>query len=65
MNSLRNLSIERLYFILSHSDADIKDTEVIDINNKLNFKLKLLFRRKSQKHCISQWYFYFTGRPKD
>jgi hypothetical protein len=31
-------------FILSHSDAATKDTEVIDINNKLN--LKLLFRRK-------------------
>jgi hypothetical protein len=45
--------------ILSHSDADIKDTEVIDINNKLNLNLKLLFRRKSQKHCISQLVFYF------
>ncbi len=46
--------------ILSHSDADIKDTEVIDINNKLNLNLKLLFRRKSQRHCISQLVFLFS-----
>ena len=50
-------------FILSHSDAATKDTEVIDINNKLN--LKLLFRRKYQRHsCFSDDVFASQIDPK-
>ena len=45
--------------ILSHSDADIKDTEVIDINNKLNLNLKLLLGENPRGIVFLSWYFYF------